>query len=231
MSSIRKRKTDREDAVVIAKLLAQDEGTPVTAKDIRNPARVYGRALRKFTSLRTSCMMYLRTVEKRLGVVPPPCKDALIALEKAQAAMFAHLAQETPVEDRRLLESIPGIGPKLSTLILSELGDITRFHSGDGLIAYAGLDPKIRQSGAALLSVGRMTKRGSPHLRRSLFLAANIARMHDPELKAFYEKKRREGKRHSAATCAAARKLTLRIFSVLKRKSEYKVKEIATSSP
>jgi len=229
-SSIRKRKTDREDAVVIAKLLAQGEGTSVTTKDIRNPARIHGRALNKLTSLRVSCMMYLRTVEKRLGSVPPECTEALAALKKAHDAMFKELMKEIPVENRRLLESIPGIGPKLSTSILSEIGDISRFHSGDSLIAYAGLDPKIRQSGATLLSVGRMTKRGSPHLRRALFLAANIARMHDPELRAFYEKKRSEGKRHSAATCAVARKLTLRIFSVLKRKSPYTVKEITMQS-
>lgn len=230
-SSIRKRKTDREDAVVIAKLLAQDEGTPVTKKDICNPARVYGRALNKFTSLKTSCMMYLRTVEKRLGSVPAECTQALIALEEARKAMCTTLINEIPAEERTLLESIPGIGPKLSTAILSEIGDITRFHSGNSLIAYAGLDPKIRQSGAILLSVGRMTKRGSPHLRRAFFLAANLARMYDPELKVFYEKKRAEGKRHSAATCAVARKLTLRIFSVLKRRSAYTVKKIATQSP
>ncbi len=230
-SSIRKRKTDREDAVVIAKLLAQGEGTPVTSKDIRHPARVHGRALHKFTALRTSCLLSLRTVEKRLGSVPPACREALVALEKAQEAMFQVLEEDTPGEERALLESIPGIGPKLSACILSELGDVSRFHSGDSLIAYAGLDPKIRQSGATLLTVGRMTKRGSPHLRSSLFLAANGARMFDPELKAFYDKKRAEGKRHTAATCAVARKLTLRIFSVLKRKSAYVVKELSMSSP
>ena len=230
-SSIRKRKTDREDAVVIAKLLAQNEGTPVLTKDIRNPARVHGRAVNKLTSLRTSCMMYLRTVEKRLGSVPPACTQVLTALEEAHDAMVAALANEIPTADRLLLESIPGIGPKLSLSILSEIGGINRFSSGDSLIAYAGLDPKIRQSGALLLSVGRMTKRGSPHLRRAFFLAANVARMHDPELKVFYEKKRAEGKRHSAATCAVARKLTIRIFAVLKRKSAYKVKEPSTPSP
>lgn len=227
-SSIRKRKTDREDAVVIAKLLAQSEGTLVTKRDINNPARVHGRALNKLTSMKTGCGMYLRTVEKRLGNIPPACTKVLKALEEAQEAMIEQLLQETPIDDRRFLESIPGIGPKLSLSILSEIGEIARFHSGDSLIAYAGLDPKIRQSGATLLSVGRMTKRGSPHLRRALFLAANIARMHDPDLRAYYEKKRSEGKRHSAATCAVARKLTLRVFSVLKRRSEYKVREVST---
>jgi transposase len=230
-SSIRKRKTDREDAVVIAKLLSQDEGTSVTTKDICNPARVHGRALNKLTSLKTSCMMYLRTVQKRLGSVPASCTVALEALEHAREAMFEELEKDTPPEERRLLESIPGIGPRLSTTILAEIGSIERFHSGDSLIAYAGLDPKVRQSGAVLLSVGRMTKRGSPHLRRALFLAANLARMHDPELKAHYEKKRSEGKRHSAATCSVARKLTLRIFAVLKRKSGYKVHKVAMSPP
>ncbi len=229
-SSIRKRKTDREDAVVIAKLLAQGEGALTLAQDLRNPARVHGRALRKFSSLRVSAMMYLRTVERRLGTIPAVCTAAVTALEEAQDAMFTALEQETPTEERHLLETIPGIGPTLSVLLLSEIGEISRFHSGGSLIAYAGLDPKIRQSGATLLSVGRMTKRGSPPLRHALFMAANGARMFDPELETYYRKKRAEGKRHTAATCAVARKLTLRIFTVLKRKSEYKVKKVTISS-
>ncbi|MBI2450586.1 MAG: transposase [Candidatus Nealsonbacteria bacterium] len=75
----------------------------------------------------------------------------------------------------------------------------------------------IRRSGHALNSYGKLTKRGSPYLRRALFIAANVARMFDPELKAYYEKKRSEGKCYTVATVATTRKLLSRIYAVLRR--------------
>ncbi len=82
-----------------------------------------------------------------------------------------------------------------------------RFTTARALIAYAGLDPKIRQSGKVLNSTGRLTKRGSTYLRRSAFLAANIARRYDPGFQKLYDKKRAEGKPYTVAICVVARKL------------------------
>jgi len=87
------------------------------------------------------------------------------------------------------------------------------------------LDPKIRQSGHCLNNQGKLTKRGSPHLRQALFVAASVARMHDPELKAYYEKKRSEGKKYTVAVCATARKLIYRIYIVWKRQTPYVVQK------
>ena len=93
--------------------------------------------------------------------------------------------------------------------LIGEIQDMEKFRGTHGLkalIAYAGLDPRIRQSRKSLNSTGRLTKRGSSHLRRSAFISANIARQHNPVLKAYYEKKRAEGKSYKVATCAVARK-------------------------
>ena len=68
-----------------------------------------------------------------------------------------------------------------------------RFKSGKQLVAYAGLDPKVKQSGASLAHNTAITKRGSPYLRRAFFIAASVAQRYDPDLKAYYEKKRAEG--------------------------------------
>lgn len=71
--------------------------------------------------------------------------------------------------------------------------------------------------------MGKLTKRGSPHLRRSLFIAANVARRFDPNLQALYDKKRAEGKSYTVATCVVARKLVAIIHAVWLRQTPYKV--------
>jgi len=120
------------------------------------------------------------------------------------------------------LHTIPGIGPILAAAIFAEVGDISRFGSDPArLVAYAGIDPSVKQSGNFLGSQNRMSKRGSPYLRRSLWLAASVAYRFDPVLAAFYQKKRDEGKPHMTAIGAVARKLTYIVFAVLRDKKPY----------
>jgi len=68
-----------------------------------------------------------------------------------------------------------------------------------------------------------MSKRGSPYLRKALFSAALVASNHDPVLKAFYQKKRSEGKHHLTAIGAVSRKLCYIIHAVLKKNEVYKI--------
>jgi transposase len=117
--------------------------------------------------------------------------------------------------------SIPGIGDALGPIILGEVGNINRFSSAKKLVAFAGLDSVVNQSGRFENKTGKISKRGSPLLRQALFLAANIARMNDDVLKRFYEKKRSEGKHHYSALNAVAAKLLRIVYSVLKNNKEY----------
>lgn len=114
----------------------------------------------------------------------------------------------------------------MATLLIAELGDINRFKDASAVVAYTGLDPRVKQSGALLKRNTRLTKRGSPYLRRALYLAAAAAERSDPELKATYDKKRAEGKRYKQATIVVARRIITRVYAVWKRQTPY-IKKIA----
>jgi transposase len=117
--------------------------------------------------------------------------------------------------------SIPGIGETLGPMILGEIGDADRFPTAKKLIAFAGLDPIVSQSGRFENKSGKISKRGSPLLRKGLFLAANVAIQNDENLKRFYDKKRSEGKHHYSALNAVAAKLLRIVYWVLKNNKEY----------
>lgn len=121
------------------------------------------------------------------------------------------------------ITTIPGIGNILGATILGEVGDINRFSSGAKLVAYAGIDASVSQSGEYESTNNHMSKRGSPYLRKALFRAAFVASNSDPVFKAYYQKKRMEGKHHNVAVGAVARKLCYTIFSVVKNNVPYEI--------
>lgn len=119
------------------------------------------------------------------------------------------------------ITTIPGIGYINAAVILGEIGNISRFSNASKLAAYAGIDASVSQSGEYQATNNKMSKRGSPNLRKALFQAALIAAFHDPVFSAFYQKKRSEGKHHLTAVGAVARKLCNTIFAVLKHNTPY----------
>ncbi len=133
---------------------------------------------------------------------------------------LAELMQQIPQH----ITSIPGIGLATGAAILAEIGDIARFPSPDKLVAYAGVDATVYQTGQFEASQAHMSKRGSPYLRHALWQAAAMAIRYDEELKAFYQRKRTEGKHHSVALGAVCRKLLDRIFIILKEQRPYVIR-------
>jgi len=140
-------------------------------------------------------------------------EDQRDEVEKAQAELM------TAVPSHIL--SIPGIGLPTGAAILSEIGDIHRFETADKLVAYAGIDATVHQSGQFNGTEMHMSKRGSPYLRLALWQAASMAIRHNDELKAYYAKKRAEGKAHGTALGAVCRKLLTRVFVILKENRAY----------
>ena len=122
------------------------------------------------------------------------------------------------------LHTIPGIGMIAAATILAEIGDINRFKSSSALVAFAGIDPTVRQSGEFSSTHNHMSKRGSPYLRHAIFLAATTCSFHNSPLNAYYKKKRDQGKHHLTATGAVARKLTSVIYAVLLDSKPYEPK-------
>lgn len=120
-----------------------------------------------------------------------------------------------------VITSIIGIGDILGAIIISEIGDISRFESASQLVAYAGLDSSVKQSGDFIGTKTKISKRGSPYLRRAIWLAATVAAFKDPALSVYYQSLRLRGKHHLTAIGAVSRKMTNIIFAVLRDNKPY----------
>ncbi len=116
--------------------------------------------------------------------------------------------------DTRIL-SIPGIGKNTGATIISEIGNIQNFSSAIKLIAFAGLDPKSKESGT-YQGKTPISKRGSKYLRNAIWYSAMVASRVDPTFRKKYEERRKNGKSHRYAVTAAANKLTKIIYHILK---------------
>lgn len=79
------------------------------------------------------------------------------------------------IEEYKILQSIPGIGEKIAATIISEIGEIDRFNHPKKLVAFAGIDPSVFESGTFKGTLNRITKRGSSRLRHALYMAVKCA--------------------------------------------------------
>ena len=210
-SSVRGSKTDKTDAIHIARIGLRGDGRLYTP-EVYLATKHYARSCQKLSILSTACKHYQSHLTDLLEAELSPLTKGLLqgvqdAITAAKEQLYKDLATSAKGDIFTRLQTIKGVGPYVAASLIGEIQDMKRFKTAKALTAYAGLDPRIRQSGHTLNSTGRLTKRGSSYLRRSIFLAANVARQHDPNLKAFYDKKRSEGKSYKVATVATARKL------------------------
>lgn len=106
---------------------------------------------------------------------------------------------------------------------MSEIGDISRFDEPAKLVAFSGIDPTVKQSGGFTGTRNRMSKRGSPYLRRAVWLASTMAVFHDPVMSEFYQKKRSEGKAYRTAIGAVSRKMLYVIYALMKSGEPYHI--------
>lgn len=128
------------------------------------------------------------------------------------------LVSEVPLYHQ--LMSIPGIGDNLAIRLIGELGDLDRFERSEQLVAYAGIDPRVYQSGQMTGEHLHITKKGNKHLRTLLFLAisSNIRVCKTNIILNFYNKKRQQTNPlvYKAALIACANKLLRIIFGMYK---------------
>lgn len=137
-------------------------------------------------------------------------------IKEIEKEMSSMLQEKCPV-----ITSITGIGDTLGAVIYSEIGDIKRFERPNQLVAYAGIDSTVNQSGEYKGSQNKMSKRGSPYLRRAIWMAATVASQKDPALSKYYQSLRARGKVHGVAIGAVSRKLCNIIYAVLRDNKEY----------
>ena len=142
-------------------------------------------------------------------------------MENQLSEIDAEMAKLLAESEYSVITTISGIGPTLGSIIVSEIGDIERFETSSKLVAYAGLDASVKQSGEFNSSQNKISKRGSPYLRRALWMAAFMSLQCDPALYDYYSRLRARGKSHRLATTAVARKLCIIVWAIMKSKKPY----------
>ena len=159
-----------------------------------------------------SARVQVQCLLAQLNLLEEQCQE----IDKEIEILMAQLPQH--------ITTIPGVGAVTGAAILGEIGDIHRFDAPGKLVAYAGIDATVYQSGNFEATETHMSKRGSPFLRVALWQAASMAALYDPQLKEYYQKKKAEGKHHGTAVGAVARKLLARIFIILKENRPYEIR-------
>lgn len=220
--TIRKKKTDITDALIIRRILQFGEGRSMSLNNLTSDStelKKMSRSRKHLVDMRSSLKRKLKSLEKDVcdtkflqKTYKKLEKDFDKQIEKIEKKMKTYDTKNTEI-----LESITGISSILSSGIEGEIGDINQFKSAKKLVAFAGLDPKIKQSGKCLNSTGKLTKRGSSHLRYSLFLAARSNICSNTIFTKYYEKLRKKGKSFTQAVCATARKMLEIIYTLLSK--------------
>ncbi|BCN71118.1 IS110 family transposase [Prescottella equi] len=153
-------------------------------------------------------------------IVLPKLADSLkevLQQRKSVAEDVERMLDEHPLS--RVLTSMPGIGVRTAARILIEVGDGSGFASADHLAAYAGIAPVTHRSGSSIRGE-HPARSGNRKLKRALFLSS-FAALHDPTSRAYYDRKRAEGKKHNAALICLARSRCDVLYAMLKNKTLY----------
>jgi transposase len=128
------------------------------------------------------------------------------------------------VKNEHYIHTIDGISDMRAATIYAEIGNIENFTHPDQIVAFAGLDPKVKKSGNKEI-IGGPNKRGSKALRWALGWAVQEAKNSNPVIGSYFQKKLDEGKHYNTARCAAAKKLVRIIWSVEKNKKAFHIPE------
>jgi transposase len=143
---------------------------------------------------------------------------------EAITTLLTELCKATRVDDFEILRSIKGVGPKTAVPFLAEMGSVDNFLSYKKLIAFAGMDPSVSQSGQ-FVGMSRLSKRGNRHLRRAIYLMTASVVSKNAWFKAYFQKRKAEGLPPQKALFATAHKLIRVIFAMLSQRTYFQVKE------
>jgi transposase len=217
-SQLRRAKTDPTDAALIADFMR----TQAPPRWIPPPPEA--RQLQALVR-RLEALIDMRTQEiNRLAVAAPIVRpsierlttelDAQIAALKRQIA--AHIDQfPTLRQQRDLIVSIPGISDTTAALVLGELLDPARFSSARAMAAFAGLVPRLHQSGTSVRRRGALTPIGAARLRKALYFPALTAMRCNAPVVTFARRLRAAGKPPMVIVAAVMRKLLHQIYGIL----------------
>ncbi|MBD0358351.1 MAG: IS110 family transposase [Rubrobacter sp.] len=156
----------------------------------------------------------LPAAEAKAALVAEIASEILKGKERL-AALDARLGELVEANPRgEVIRSLPGMGTTLTAQFLAEVGDVERFGSADDLAAAAGIAPVLRSSGNVCYQ--RTARKGNRVLKRVFYQSAHCAILHHEQSKAFYRRKRSEGKGHNRAVIALARRRVNVLWAMLR---------------
>lgn len=219
-SELSRTKTDKTDAKLIVRFGLSHEPRLRTWQPPTPAERSLIALTRRLEDLKS-----LRQMERnRLDTADPAVHGSLHAvlalldeqIKATEAALSQYIDDDPDLRKRRdLLVSINGISDLTASRLMAELGDIHRFGDVRAVVAFVGLNPALRQSGAWRGHV-RISKIGSTVLRAALYMPAVVAMQHNPAIRAMAERLRARGKPGKVIVVAAMRKLLHIAYGVLK---------------
>lgn len=209
-------KTDRVDASVIARYLAEHHDhlhcwqiPGALHQQLQCLLGQRHTVVAKQTALRESLRVGRQGLEAAIAILDNGFKCLLKAIDQRIAELFA--TDQALQQRRHLLSTIVGIGPLSSALLADVLSRVT-FANADALVAYSGLDPRANDSGRSR-GRRRLSKRGNPALRHRMFMAAMSA-CHTKTFAPLYQQLRARGLKTTEALVVLARKLLRIAFAV-----------------
>ena len=152
--------------------------------------------------------------------------EALDVKERVEALDWKLRQRFFARPEAKILTSLPGMGPVLGAEFLVETGDLCAFETSDKLAAYAGLVPAAHDSGKLIGNDCRM-RGGNKVLKRVFYQSAFASLLSAPQSRAFYDRKRREGKKHTQALNALARRRVNVLWAMLRDGRTFKTPSAA----
>ncbi len=153
--------------------------------------------------------------------------EEVLALKEGIAALDGELQKRFFARpEARILASLPGMGPILGAEFLVEARGLSTFDSSESLAAYAGLVPAAHDSGKRVGNHRRM-RGGNKVLKRVFYQSAFASLRSSPESRAFYDRERREGKKHTQALIALARRRVNVVWAMLRDGTTFETRSAA----
>ncbi|MFM1027661.1 IS110 family transposase, partial [Yersinia enterocolitica] len=217
-SELIRNKTDKGDAKMIARychLHKPPEWKPVPVNE-----RKLQVLINRLNTLKEMKRMEENRALTSETIVQDSIQKVIAALDEEikeiEQAIKKHIDNDPDLKkNQALLESIPGVGEILSTTLLGYVGDMSRFSSNKALVAYAGLNPMLKESGCWKGST-KLSKKGNALLRKALYMPAITALKYNPVVAALCNRLKEKGKRGKCLVCAAMKKLLQLAYGVLK---------------
>ena len=220
-SHLSRAKTDKADATLIARFCS--ERHPPQWSPLPREVRELQALARRLDSLAEMRQMEANRLDVTAGA--EAVRESLVEhiafldaeIKRTEGLIRSHIDSHPGLRGQRdLLVTIPGIGETTAAKILGEIMDVKLYESARQLAAFAGLAPRLHESGSSVRRKARLSKTGAPRLRKALYFPAVVAIRHNPYVKDLSERLKARGKCPMQVIGAAMRKLVHIAYGVLK---------------